>query len=486
MIVKFHSRGRGRASGPIDYLLKENGKPRDKAKLISGNPERMATLIDSVPFKQKYTSGVLSFSESDLSTEKKEAIMQSFEKVLLPGLDHNNYSIMWVQHQDKERLELNFLVAGIELQTGKSLPVYYHRIDKNRIDAFKNIINNDYGLSDPNDPLRKRPFSLGSTNTPRAAKQIKKEVNDYLNNCVNDGLINNRNDLLRVLSDAKIEIGRETKNYISIKNPDGKRNIKLEGEIYERDFQAAKRSPESTARRASEYRKTSKARRAENTEKLKNLYERKHKYNRDRFKVSPDQNKAIVIEANHDLALGNGSDSIAYRVHSELLQLHTNRENKETERNIGDSGRQYNEPERAGNNSESSQLRGLGSVRSSGQGRRNIQNAISKPKRNINSNQRNTRTSLSTLVAEKLTLITRPIRDTYERQRQRVHSTVKNSLDGLRARLQNADQRTVFNDQTARRRSAKHDLKHQQFIHSQRAQRAHERSTKTEPVFQMY
>ncbi|MGK3325838.1 hypothetical protein ACSLPB_29600, partial [Escherichia coli] len=42
----------------------------------------------------------------------------------LPGLEKNQYSILWVEHQDKGRLELNFVIPNMELQTGKRLQPY--------------------------------------------------------------------------------------------------------------------------------------------------------------------------------------------------------------------------------------------------------------------------------------------------------------------------------------------------------------------------
>jgi hypothetical protein len=43
--------------------------------------------------------------------------MASFERVLMPGLDKDQYSILWVEHADKGRLELNFLIPNTELLT---------------------------------------------------------------------------------------------------------------------------------------------------------------------------------------------------------------------------------------------------------------------------------------------------------------------------------------------------------------------------------
>lgn len=62
-------------------------------------------------------------------------MMASFERVLMPGLEKNQYSILWVEHRDKGRLELNFVIPNMELQSGKRLQPYYDRADRPRIDA---------------------------------------------------------------------------------------------------------------------------------------------------------------------------------------------------------------------------------------------------------------------------------------------------------------------------------------------------------------
>jgi hypothetical protein len=76
--------------------------------------------------------------------------MASFERVLMPGLDKDQYSILWVEHADKGRLELNFLIPNTELLTGRRLQPYYDRADRPRIDAWQTIVNGRLGLHDPN------------------------------------------------------------------------------------------------------------------------------------------------------------------------------------------------------------------------------------------------------------------------------------------------------------------------------------------------
>ncbi|MEX9532397.1 nuclease, partial [Escherichia coli] len=61
MIVKFHARGKGGGSGPVDYLLGRE-RNREGATVLRGKPEEVRELIDSTPSSRKYTPGDLSFA----------------------------------------------------------------------------------------------------------------------------------------------------------------------------------------------------------------------------------------------------------------------------------------------------------------------------------------------------------------------------------------------------------------------------------------
>ena len=178
MIVKFHARGVGRGSGPVDYLL---GPQRDRegATRDRGDPGLIEALIDSSPYAKKYTSGVLSFQEADLPREDKDKLMDSFERALLPGLDRDQYACLWVEHRDKERLELNFVIPNIELLSGKRLQPYFDRADRPRIDAWKVVVNAQLGLHDPDDPLNKRALMTPS-NLPKAKQDAAQAITDGL------------------------------------------------------------------------------------------------------------------------------------------------------------------------------------------------------------------------------------------------------------------------------------------------------------------
>ncbi|MFW1912097.1 mobilization protein A, partial [Acinetobacter ursingii] len=91
---------------------------RVHAKILQGDPEITRQLADRLEFKQKYTVGVLSFEEKDLDDKTKREIMAVFEKSLLCGLEHDQYDITWIELKDKGRLELNFVIPKVELNTG--------------------------------------------------------------------------------------------------------------------------------------------------------------------------------------------------------------------------------------------------------------------------------------------------------------------------------------------------------------------------------
>ena len=281
MIIKIHSRGIGSGSAPVDYLL---GKDRDRedARLDRGDPEQMIQLIDSSNYAQKYTSGVLSFAERDLEEHQKQQIMDSFERALMPGLDKDQYSVLWVQHRDKDRLELNFVVANVELQSGKRLQPYYDRADRPRLNAWKDLIYDHYNLKDPNDPLNKRELCTPN-DLPRTTIQACEAITNGLLSVAERGELKNRDDVVKTLENAGFEIARTTKKSISIKNPEGGQNIRLKGAIYEQDFRFGKELRADIERASEAYRADRSNRIQESRATLNRLTERKRESNQLRY-----------------------------------------------------------------------------------------------------------------------------------------------------------------------------------------------------------
>ncbi|MFN2867665.1 nuclease, partial [Escherichia coli] len=86
---------KGGGSGPVDFLQGRE-RNRDGATVPQGDPEEDREHLDATPFAKKFTSGVLSFAEKELPPGGRVKVMESFERVLMPGLEINQYSILWV------------------------------------------------------------------------------------------------------------------------------------------------------------------------------------------------------------------------------------------------------------------------------------------------------------------------------------------------------------------------------------------------------
>ncbi|TND93489.1 cryptic plasmid protein C, partial [Neisseria gonorrhoeae] len=120
-------------------------------------------------------AGCLSFEESNIPAEQKHALMDSFEECIFAGLDKDQYNCLWVEHRDKGRLELNFVIPNIELLSGKRLQPYYYAADRGRVDAWRTMQNLTHGYSDPDDPAKRQSMTQAKDlprNTQEAAQSI--------------------------------------------------------------------------------------------------------------------------------------------------------------------------------------------------------------------------------------------------------------------------------------------------------------------------
>ena len=268
MLLKFFKRGgtdddRRTLGGSAvkNYLLGTNDQPRDKARVLLGDPDEVTEIINGLPFAKVYTSGCLSFHEDDKLTEaQKFDIMADFEAMMFVGLEPYQYTSYWVEHTDKGRVELNFVFPNVELISGNHLQVYYHNRDLNLVNSWKNLTNDKYGFINPSDLENRRDVtpSIGpnllkdweQSNKQKIIDKLKhyQSIEDFKQQLTDvvltqsalrqqtDEPLTCQDDVAKLLEDFGFEISRRGKDSISIKNPDPtKKNIKLKGVIYERD-----------------------------------------------------------------------------------------------------------------------------------------------------------------------------------------------------------------------------------------------------------
>ncbi|NOJ66191.1 relaxase/mobilization nuclease domain-containing protein [Helicobacter pylori H13-1] len=239
MLVKFWgtNQGGGDGDGSVNYLLNERVK-QGTAKVLKGDANLTKSLLLSLTQKHKACVGCLSFEESNIDESLKYELMESFENALLTQEMQGRYNILWVEHTDKGRLELNFVIPKIELGRQKAFNPYYHKVDLKRIDTWQNVVNLKYTFTNPKDLKKQQISNYHNTKTPQGKAIFKnyKELDNYLYNAVTQGLLNSRAEIIELLQASNYEITRQGKDYISVKLPNQQKAKRLKGIIYDERF----------------------------------------------------------------------------------------------------------------------------------------------------------------------------------------------------------------------------------------------------------
>nr|WP_234813689.1 relaxase/mobilization nuclease domain-containing protein [Candidatus Hamiltonella defensa] len=255
MLIKFfRNKGGGSAKSSMNYLLK---KADDKYQILRGDPKLSQSIAESCGFKNSYTVGCLSFDEKNISNVSKYEIIERFEKHVFAGLEKEQYNITWIEHTDKDRIELNFYIPNVELTSNKRLQPYYDKADRPLLENFKQVINHEYQLSDPHSPIRQQSL-ISRADLPKEKQQALKAIDLGISTLVGKGLIHSRHDVIRVLEKSGFEIARITPRNISIKTEG--QNLRLKGAFYEQDFRFSRDILSERKTRQRDYDRESEAR----------------------------------------------------------------------------------------------------------------------------------------------------------------------------------------------------------------------------------
>lgn len=299
MVVKFFSNKKGGSVKALDYLL--NHREKDgTARVLSGDEQLTRNIINSISFKHKVCVGCLSFEEKNIDEDLKYKIMSDFEKHLLPSLDSDQYNILWVEHTDKNRLELNFVIPKIELTRKIALNPFYHKQDLSRVDVWQNLTNLTHGFTDPKDPAKERTLQ-GASKKISLQKDYEK-LDETLHDLVKNGQIKNRDQMIELLNENRIFVNRVGSDYISLKLPDSKKARRYKGGIYSEEFKSIRRFEEiceNTKSRIDEYnRRDTQSEIRFYTDKLNEYTERKAEYIQSKYKRRVESEKQISVDNN--------------------------------------------------------------------------------------------------------------------------------------------------------------------------------------------
>ncbi len=284
MLVKFLgiNQGGGDGDGSVNYLLNERVE-QGTAKVLKGDANLTKSLLLSLTQKHKACVGCLSFEESNINEGLKYELMESFENALLTQEMQRRYNILWVEHTDKGRLELNFVIPRIDLITQKAFTPYYHSADITRIDIWKDCINLKHNFTNPKNIEKRHNIQQHQTKNPKNKELLT--TYEKLDKLIQDNLgklFNSRDDIINFLKANQCEVTRQGKDYISVKLPNEPKTKRLKGFYYHETFKTIKdiRNQLSEARQRENQRERSNSYTTNNNhaELLRELENKLHRY----------------------------------------------------------------------------------------------------------------------------------------------------------------------------------------------------------------
>lgn len=239
MIIKFFSSGTSNGSAPINYLLSsKDHEKRERAvkpEVLTGDSFLTKELIDSLQNKWKYTSGVFAFRENENPNNKElRSMLKDFLSTMAPGME-DRLNLFSVIHRDKGRLEVHFIVPRVDLETGKAFNIAPPGQNTKRLtELFRNQCNEKFGFQDVIQDVFKPSIKHSEIlfQKFKSQKDLKSWAQKFSATLYSKGLINNREDLTKKLSEAGFEITRKGADYISIKHPKMQKAVRLKGLAY--------------------------------------------------------------------------------------------------------------------------------------------------------------------------------------------------------------------------------------------------------------
>lgn len=242
------------ATKAVEYFLSDKFYDRESkkwqfrkpaAELIIGNRELIQRLCQDCQFKNRYTTGVLSFSkeESDrlsAAPGKLEQILDEWKAFAFAGVKEDCRASIVVKHQHKERLELHYLIPRVHLESGKYFnpfaPNYTGRRGKGassdfkkQNDSFVDFICKKYGLQNPRAPEVARSIKINEWDSQKILKQ---KIHTHFISAISSGSIGSRAEIVDALRQSGFEISRLNQESISVKEPGALKAFRLSGGIY--------------------------------------------------------------------------------------------------------------------------------------------------------------------------------------------------------------------------------------------------------------
>ena len=295
MHIKFLDRGKGKGSTATDYIMSDKDHEKNNRYIapivLRGNPEQTGILADSLVFDHKYRSAVIAFHPDDKPTnEQLEDVLNEFEKVAFAGLEPDQYDFTAVLHKEENSEHIHIIVPRVELSTGKSMNIAQPGW-KNTYDPLRDLFNEKNKWVSPDisqNPDIARITQLGREGTHKSEKaktraDIKQSIENYLLDEIQQGNIQNRNDIKLSLMSLGFEIPRIGKDYITILDVETNTRIRLKGAIYEQYWTVERTLEKASKQQARADRSIDTERVRALERELENRIQERIEYNQSRY-----------------------------------------------------------------------------------------------------------------------------------------------------------------------------------------------------------
>lgn len=247
MLIKPFPHGKGSGVPAIKYLtrLDYHGRNKSPPVVLRGDPKLTRELIDSIDREWKFTAGVCSWGpEDEVTPEDEIEVMNKFEQLAFAGMGPDQYAILWVRHSHAGHHELHFVIPRMELLTGKAFNAFPPGWEKD-FGPLRDLLNVEHGWTRPDNPERARMFApsnadiiearltrWGRNPTKAEKEKIRDAINGYIKQRIDIGIVQDRAGILSALREVGLEINREAKDFITVKEPESGQKIRLKGGVY--------------------------------------------------------------------------------------------------------------------------------------------------------------------------------------------------------------------------------------------------------------
>ncbi|MYI40354.1 MAG: relaxase/mobilization nuclease domain-containing protein [Acidobacteria bacterium] len=250
MHIRFFGGGTGSAREAAEYLVGELDAAktvRPDVEVLRGNPNLVAAVADSLEFEHKFRSGLITWAPEDRPTDEQiGAVLDEFEKTAWPGLEQDRYAWTAVLHREHgDGVHVHVLTARCDLETGRSLNIAPPGWEKT-FGTLRDAFNHQHGWSRPDDPARAKAQQPGHRAYIEAARLRaglevepgpRELIRDYLLQRVESGGVKNRADVVAFLEEAGFEVPRQGKDYLTVRDPESGKRLRLKGALYQHDFE---------------------------------------------------------------------------------------------------------------------------------------------------------------------------------------------------------------------------------------------------------